>query len=107
VLSAFPVEYMAASSAKVNPDATARLYRALAAQAGTLPDVRVDRSDVHVDRLVRDDGEVFVWFASHVDEPVTVDPILPEGAQLTELSSDTAVARIPLTPRRVEVYRLR
>jgi endo-1,4-beta-mannosidase len=107
VLSAFPVEYMAASSPRVNPEATARWYRALAARAGTLPAVRTGRTDVHVDRLVRDDGEAFVWFASHVDEPVTVDPILPDAAQLTELSSDTAVAAIPLAPRAVEVYRLR
>jgi hypothetical protein len=106
LLSAFPVEYMAACSGRVNPEATARLYRALAAHAGTLPGVRVERSDVHVDRLVRDDGAVFVWFLSHVDGPVAVDPVLPEGAWLADLSSDTPTGRVALDPRGVRVYRL-
>ena len=107
LLSAYPVEYLAASRPNVNPDATARLYRALAAHAGTLPEVRSDRLDVHVDRLVRDDGEVFVWFLSHVDEPVTVPPVLPEGARLLDLRSDAVVDRVTLPDRGVGVYRLR
>jgi endo-1,4-beta-mannosidase len=107
VLSAYPVEYMAAGSARVNPEATARLYRALAARAGTLPDVRVERGDVHVDRLVRDDGEVFVWFLSHVDEPVTVAPELPDGVQLLDLSSDIVIDTLALPHRGVQVCRLR
>lgn len=107
LLSAFPVEYMAASSGRVNPEATARLYRALAAAAGTLPPVRVERPDVHVDRLVRDDGETFVWFLSHAAEPVTVTPVLPDGARLVELTSDAAVDEVALACRGVGVYRLR
>jgi len=107
VLSAFPVEYMAACSDRVNPEATADLYRALAMRAGTLPDVRVDRTDVHVDRLRRDDGEVFVWFLSHVEDAVTVSPVLPAGARLVELTADTAVDQVTLPDRGVGVYRLR
>ncbi|HSK95210.1 MAG TPA: hypothetical protein VK891_01210 [Euzebyales bacterium] len=106
VLSAFPVEYMAACSDRVNPEATADLYRALAQRAGTLPPVRVDRSDVHVDRLVRDDGAVFVWFLSHADEPLTVSPVLPEGARLTGLSSDDALDTVALRAHGVQVCRL-
>jgi endo-1,4-beta-mannosidase len=107
VLSAFPIEYMAAHRARVNPDATSRLYRALASRAGTLPDVRCDRPDVHVDRLVRDDGEVFVWFLSHADEPVRLAPVLPGGRRLVGLTSDIVADRVALAPRGVRVYRLR
>ena len=68
--------------------------------------MRVERSDIHVDRLVRDDGAEFVWFLSHIDEPVTVDPVLPEGAWLADLSSDTPAPNVALAPRGAQVYRL-
>jgi endo-1,4-beta-mannosidase len=106
LLSTYPLEYMAASSARINPEDTTRLYQALAARAGTLAPVRVDRPDVHVDRLIRNDGETFVWFLSHTDEPLTVTPALPTGTQLSELETNTLTDTIELSPRAVRVYGL-
>jgi hypothetical protein len=34
--------------------------------------VRMARPDVHVDRLVREDGVVLTWFVSYADEAVEV-----------------------------------
>jgi hypothetical protein len=37
------------------------------------------RPDVHVDRLVREDGVVLTWFVSYADEAIEVRPELADG----------------------------
>jgi len=107
VLSAYPLEYMAALGAAVNPDDTVRLYQALAREADALAPVRVERPDVHVDRLVRDDGKVFAFFVSYNQGPLEVEPELEQGASLHELSTGAPLERIALPPRGVGVFELR
>jgi hypothetical protein len=41
-----------------------------AARAGCEALVRIARRDVHVDRLVREDGVVLTWFVSYADEAI-------------------------------------
>jgi len=41
--------------------------------------VRVERPDVHVDRLVRDDGTVFAFFRQLQPGPLEVEPELEDG----------------------------
>ena len=107
VLSVYPLEYMAALGARVNPDDTVRLYRALAREAGAVAPVRVERPDVHVDRLVRDDGKVFTFFVSYSPSPLEIKPELADGASLHELSSGAPLKRIALAPRGVAIAELR
>jgi endo-1,4-beta-mannosidase len=107
VLSVYPLEYMAALGARVNPDDTVRLYQALAREAGAAAPVRVDRSDVHVDRLTRDDGKVFAFFVSYNPGPLEIEPELENGASLYELSSGALLERIALAPRGVAVAEFR
>ena len=107
VLSVYPLEYMAALGARVNPDDTVRLYQALAREAGAEAPVRVVRPDVHVDRLVRDDGKVFAFFVSYSPQAIEVEPELDGGASLHDLSSGAPLERIALAARGVSVAELR
>ena len=107
VLSVYPLEYMAALGSAVNPDDTVRLYRALAREAGATAPLRVERPDVHVDRLVRDDGKVFAFFVSYSPDAIEAEPELESGATLHDLATGEPLGRIPLTPRGVAVVELR
>ena len=107
VLSAYPLEYMAALGECVNPDDTVRLYQALAREADAMAPVRTERPDVHVDRLVRDDGKVFAFFVSYNPGPLELEPELDDGASLHDLSTGEPLARIALAPRGVTVAELR
>lgn len=107
VLSVYPLEYMAALGAAVNPDDTIRLYQALAREAGAVAPVRVERPDVHVDRLVRDDGKVFAFFVSYSPDRLEIEPELDEGATLHDLRSGARLERITLSPRGVAVVEIR
>ena len=107
VLSVYPLEYMAALGARVNPDDTVRLYQALAREAGAVAPVRVDRADVHVDRLVRDDGKIFVFFVSYNPDPLEIEPEIEGGAALYDLSTGALLKRIALAPRGVTPVELR
>ena len=85
ILCTYPLEHMAAVSAAVNPDATAVLYRALAADADVLPEVGVDGTAVVVDQMVHPDGTEYVWLINMTDAPVEVTP---RGPALRTLSGE-------------------
>jgi hypothetical protein len=106
VLSTYPLEYMGALGKAANPDDTVRLYQALAREADATAPLRVARPDVHVDRLVRDDGKVFAFFVSYSPEPLEVEPELENGATLHELTTGEPLARIALAARGVAVAEL-
>ncbi|WP_258038577.1 cellulase family glycosylhydrolase, partial [Streptomyces sp. SM12] len=61
VLCVYPLEYLAACTPRVNPEAGATLYDALATEAGVRRPVTVRDPRVAVDRLVHEDGHAFVW----------------------------------------------
>lgn len=107
VLSTYPVEYLAATRARVNPNDIVRLYRALACRAGCQAPVRATRPDVHVDRLIRDDGSVLVWFVSYADETVEIRPELGDGLGLWDLHSREPIETVTLAPRGVAIAELR
>jgi endo-1,4-beta-mannosidase len=93
VLCTYPIEYLAAMTAQVNPEATSSLYDALAAHAGVRRLVTVDDPRVASDVLVRSDGARFVWLVSQATEPVTVKPQLAAGSRLATLDgADTGGA---------------
>jgi hypothetical protein len=69
--------------------------------------VRVERPDVHVDRLVRDDGKVFAFFVSYSPDRLEIEPELDEGATLHDLRSGARLERITLSPRGVAVVEMR
>ena len=107
VLSAYPVEYFAASRTNANPEDTHRLYRALSIRAGVDRPVTVERPDVLVDRLVHDSGTEFVWFVSESDRPLSATPRLPEGSRLGEVDTgEASPASVELPAFGVEVRRL-
>ncbi|HEY2507729.1 MAG TPA: cellulase family glycosylhydrolase [Streptosporangiaceae bacterium] len=91
VLCTYPVEHMAAVTPAVNPEATGRLYEALAAHAGVRRLVRVDDPRVATDVLVRADGARFCWLVSQAGEELTVKPELGGGLVLAPLDADQAV----------------
>ncbi|MGA9762089.1 MAG: cellulase family glycosylhydrolase [Gaiellaceae bacterium] len=106
VLSTYPLEYFGLGM-HANPNDTVRLYQALAREAGAVAPVRVERPDVHVDRLVRDDGKVFAFFVSYSPDRLEVEPELADGASLHDLATGTPLQRIALMPRGVGVAELR
>ncbi|MGD0165998.1 MAG: beta-galactosidase trimerization domain-containing protein [Gaiellaceae bacterium] len=107
VLSVYPLEYMAALGRAVNPDDGVRLYQALAREAGCEAPLRVERPDVHVDRLVRDDGKVFAFFVSYSPDPLEVAAKLEQGATLHDLATGERLERLSLAGRGVAVAELR
>ena len=101
ILCTYPIEHMASVSAAVNPDATAVLYAALAADAGVHPDVRVDSTDVIVGEMEHPDESRYVWLVNMADAVVET---VPSGASLVTLDGD-AVSSVVLSPFGVEVLR--
>ncbi|AXX31482.1 hypothetical protein APASM_4117 [Actinosynnema pretiosum subsp. pretiosum] len=71
VLCAYPLEHMASATPSVNPEDTWRLYAALAAEAGVVPEVSVDDPGVLVSVLEHEDGRRFAWLVSQRGEPVS------------------------------------
>jgi len=107
VFSTYPVEYLAASRTRANPEDTYRLYRALALKAGVEIPVSVGRPDVLVDFLVHEDGRRLVWFISQSEESISVRPDIREGIRLVELSDGEAVSLpVEIPPLGVRVCRL-
>jgi endo-1,4-beta-mannosidase len=112
ILCTYPLEYMAALVPRVNPDATAALYGALATHAGVRRVVSVDDPDVACDLLIHRDGRRFAVIASHADEELTVKPSLsapsdqapPRG--LTALGDTEIVDRISLPPFGIQVFQI-
>ncbi|MFI0732093.1 cellulase family glycosylhydrolase [Streptomyces sp. NPDC021225] len=104
VFCTYPIEHMAAVTPRVNPEATTTLYDALAAHAGVHRPVTVADPRVAVDRLVHEDGRVFVWLVSQAREELAVKPVVPEG-RLTTLDGAPAET-VVLAPYGVRVLRL-
>jgi endo-1,4-beta-mannosidase len=106
VLSTYPLEHLAASRGRVNPEETWRLYAALADYAGVQPAVTVDNPAVLVDGLVHEDGRRFVWLVSESDGPLVVRPRLPAGGRLIPLGGGDTVDEVELAPYGVTVLQL-
>jgi hypothetical protein len=106
VLSTYPLEHLAASCSRVNPEQTWRLYSALADFAGVEQAVTVDSPDVLVDGLVHEDGRRFVWLVSECDAPLVVRPRLSSGSGLVPLGGGDPVEQIELAPYGVTVLQL-
>jgi endo-1,4-beta-mannosidase len=106
VLSTYPLEHLAASCGRVNPEQTWRLYAALADLAGVEQLVTVDSPRVLVDGLVHQDGRVFIWLVSESDGPLRVRPCLPAGGRLTRLGGGDVVEEVELAPYGVSVLQL-
>ncbi|WP_413802554.1 cellulase family glycosylhydrolase [Streptomyces iranensis] len=104
VLATYPLEHMAARTARANPEETHRLYAALADVAGVHRPVTVDSPHVGADLLVHDDGRRFVWLVSQSPDEVTVRPVA-EG-KLRDLESGAATADVTLGPYGVRVLEL-
>jgi hypothetical protein len=105
VFCTYPLEAMAAATPDVNPDDTARLYAALAAEAGVRPPLPVDDPRVFADGLVRADGTRFFWLVNSVADAVSVTPAAPPGAVLHDLASGEPVESVALPPFGVRVLR--
>ncbi|MGW2324311.1 glycoside hydrolase 5 family protein [Streptomyces sp. NPDC001700] len=104
VLATYPLEHMAARTARVNPEQTHRLYEALADLAGVDRPVTVDTPYVGADVLVHEDGRRFVWLISQSPEPLTVRPAA--DGELRDLATGEPVAEIGLDAYGVRVLAL-
>ncbi|WP_262699471.1 MULTISPECIES: cellulase family glycosylhydrolase [Streptomyces] len=105
VFCTYPVEHMAAVTPRVNPEATSALYDALATHAGVRRPVTVADPRVAVDRLVHEDGRVFVWLVSQARAELTVKPTVADGTRLLSLEG-AAANTVVLPPYGVRVLRL-
>ena len=81
VLSTYPLEHLAARSARVNPESTWRLYSALALEAGVSRPVRVDDPRVLVGRI-RSAGRETALFVNASADELVLEPILEDGIEL-------------------------
>jgi endo-1,4-beta-mannosidase len=99
VFCTYPIEHMAATLPRINPDPTRDVYDALADFAGVTRAVTVDEPRVAVDCMIHEDGTRYVWFVSQAAEELVVKPVVRDGGRLAE---DTVV----LPPFGVRVLRL-
>ena len=112
ILCTYPLEYMAAAVARVNPDATVTLYDALATHAGARRPVTVDDQDVACDVLEHRDGTRYVVIASHADESVTLKPTFGVAADqapprgLTPLGENEIVDTVTVDPFGVRILQI-
>ena len=98
ILCTYPLEYMAAVTPRVNPDAAVTLYGALATHAGVRRPVTVDDPRVAADVLVHQDGRRFAVLASHAAEEIVVKPALPAGERLASLDDAQVVDTVIMHP---------
>lgn len=84
VFCTYPIEHMAATLPRVNPDPTRELYDALADFAGVTRAVTVDEPRVAVDSMIHEDGTRFVWLVSQAAEELAVKPVVRNGGRLAE-----------------------
>ncbi|WNF00150.1 cellulase family glycosylhydrolase [Streptomyces luomodiensis] len=105
VLATYPLEHMAARTARVNPEDTHRLYAALAEVAGARRPVTVDSAHVGADLLIHRDGRRFVWLVSQSPEELTVRP--DADGTLHDLASGAPAPEVTLDPYGVRVVELR
>jgi beta-glucosidase len=80
VLCTYPLEYLAARCARVNPEDTWRLYDALAALAGADRPLTVEDPRVFADTVAHADGRRFAVFASQRPDAADVTPVVASGA---------------------------
>jgi endo-1,4-beta-mannosidase len=110
VLCTYPIEYMASVTPQVNPEATSRIYAALAAHAGVCRPVVVDDARIAADLVVRSDGSRFAWLVSQADEQVTIKPELAAGLRLAPMDGIAGSVgdggAVTLDPFGVGVFRL-
>ncbi|GGS99351.1 cellulase family glycosylhydrolase [Streptomyces griseoviridis] len=104
VLATYPLEHMAARTARVNPEQTHRLYAALADLAGAARPVTVGSPYVGADLLEHEDGRRFVWLVSQSSEELTVRPEV--AGVLRDLATGAPVAEVRLAPYGVAVLEL-
>ena len=81
VFCTYPLEHMAARTPRANPEATWRIYSALAVVAGVARPVRVDDPRVLVGRL-RSANSQTVLFVNCSEDTVTAIPIVDDGTDL-------------------------
>jgi len=118
VLGTYPVEHFAAVTPGVNPEDTARLYRALAAAAGVRAPLTVEDPLVHAETLEHPDGRRFAWIISRHEGPVVAQVEIAGGGRLVEVgpgaipdgdeessAADSAdPVQVPLDPFGVRVF---
>ncbi len=104
ILCTYPLEYMAAVTPRVNPDATVTLYGALATHAGVRRPVCADDPRVACDVLVRDDGARFAVLVSHADEQLKIKPALPDGGALASLDTGDVIDTVTMGPFGITVF---
>ena len=92
ILCTYPLEHMAARTPRVNPEATWRLYAALAASAGVVRPVAVSDPRV-VAGVVRHGDARTAVLVNCSFEPVVAEPVLS-----TEAGSQRALAPVVLPP---------
>jgi hypothetical protein len=103
VLCAYPLEQLAAGSARVNPEPTWRVYDALADAAGLSRPVTVEDPRVLAAELRHRDGRNFVWLVSQSDTEVTVKPTVQ--GRLADLHTGQPVEEVTLDAYEVRVLR--
>lgn len=106
ILSTYPLEHMAAATARVNPESTWRIYDALADVSGAGRTVTVPDPRVLVDGLRHDDGRRFVWFVSEAAEEIAVKPVVAGDGALVELDGQAPVSEVTIPPYGVRVMRM-
>lgn len=105
VLCTYPLEHMAAVTARVNPENTWRIYAALAAEAGVVTPVTVDDPRVQCGVMEHVDGRRFVWFISQHADGRAVSPQVSSGT-LISLEGDV-LSTVELSPYGVAVTELK
>lgn len=110
ILSTYPLEHLAAASSRVNPEATWRVYRALAVEAGAATAVSVPDPRVLVDALEHEDGTRFVWLVSESPDELKAELRFGadhRGGALETLDGTPVVDTVTLAPYGVRVLRQR
>ncbi|WP_199549730.1 cellulase family glycosylhydrolase [Streptomyces sp. N35] len=106
VLCTYPLEHMAAVTARINPENTYRLYEALADVAGICREVCIDSPWVSADVLVHEDGRRFAWLVSQADCELTVEPRLMTGGRLRHPVSGHEASTVTVAPFGVTVMEI-
>jgi endo-1,4-beta-mannosidase len=103
VLCSYPLEQLAAASARVNPEPTWRIYDALATVAGLDRPVTVEDPRVMAAELRHRDGRNLVWLISQTDTEVTVKPTVQ--GRLADLDTGQPAEEVTLDAFGVRVLR--
>ncbi len=104
-LCTYPIEHFAANTANANPNDISRIYRAIAEEAGLLPEVYTDDCRITIGTMESDVGTVAIA-ANMTPESINANIFCREDCKIISAMGEIILEKIAFLPYEVVVFTL-